>query len=238
MTANTATPNGSRELLRTLLALGTGFVCGAVIGLVVTAIGRLLAVAHPASAVWFTVLVVTALAALVGIGTAERAGTLDLVVLRRRFAGTMLLGGIALAVVLAGFSFLPSLQPGTTPDFLVVLGPAVAMLFFPVLLLTMGPRMAAAIFPEFGVRIAIAAILGAVSGWLLAFGPSAPLVPSYAIALAAGLAHAVGLTAAWSARLMGHHKSIAGVVVLVTVTAAILLAERTGSGTPLVIGSV
>lgn len=239
MTPIATPPRSAGSPRRAIAALAAGYFCGAAAALLVVAVGRIVAFAYPVSSVWLMVGIVTAAAAMIGFLVGERATATDPETLARRFGGAMLLGGFAVALVLAGLYALPVLQPTASPPFLVVLGPVAGLLFFPVLLVAMGPRMAASLASDRAVLVAVAASLGAATGWALVRGPAAPLTPPYAIAVAAILVEGVGLAAVWTSSRRSRHRSTAGLVVGLAVSTALLLAAQMGGdGSRLVIGSV
>lgn len=239
MTPITTPPRTESSPRRAVYALAAGYFSGTALALLVVAVGRVMAFAHPPSAIWFVVGAVAGLAAVTGFLVGERATATDAATLARRFGGAMLLGGFAAVLVLVGMHLLPVLQTTASPPFLVVVGPAVGLLFFPVLLLAMGPRFAAALAPDRARMTAVAATLGAVTGWALTRGPAAPLPPAYAIAWAAILAEGLGLVAIWSCSHRLRHRSTAGLIAGVAVSTALLLAvQMGGGGTSPAIGSV
>ena len=220
-------------------ALASSFAGAAAAALLVVGVGRLAGALHPGAAIWLWTGVVAGLGAATGIAVAQRAVATDSGTLLKRLAGAALLGGFAVTLVLLGFYGLPVLQPSVSPRFLSVVGPLAALLFFPVLLLAMTPRMAAAMAKDRPVSLVVVSILGAITGWGLVRTAEAPLPPLYAIALSAILVELIGLAAAWAASRRLLHRSATGLLVTVLAFAVFILAAELGRGGGMVaIGSV
>lgn len=219
-------------------ALIIAFSSGAAAGLLTIALGRIIAYVYPSEGVWTFVAVVAGLAAAVGIGVAERSRTNDPILSLRRLAGVLLLGGVASALVLLALYSLPMFRPTIFAMEVEVIGPVVGLLFFPMLLIAMGPRMVLNSSATHTGLITGAAIIGVIVGWALVRTPEALLTPTWAIAASGILLHGAGVVSAWSGELAVRRCSYVGLLAGATIFVSSLLAFRMNSELYFVIGSV
>ncbi len=217
-------------------AQAISFLSSAAAGLSVIAIGRIVAIVYPSGSVWSIVAVVAGIAAVVGFGVAERARTEDREVGVRRVAGVLLLGGIAVTLVLLSLYAMPFFRPTFVARDADVAGPIIGLLFFPVLLMSIAPRMIA---HDLSRSMGMATvILGALAGGALTAVPVGILAPAWALAAAVLALQGAGVAAAWPLQASRRGRSFLSVLALGTVGLSSSLAFLMSSELYFVIGSV
>jgi len=198
------------------------FLNGMAAALLVLGLGRVVGFVNPGGAVWSIVALTAGLAAVVGFGIASLLAF-------RRIASVQLLAGVAVALILGALYLLPVFRS--------VAGPVVALMFFPMLLISTGTRLSLA---ENGVSFLSSgfAIVGVLAGAALVWSSEAPLTPAWGIALASVLLHIAGLIALSAQYDAGRRWHVLGTVAGVTALTSSLLASVMTSELFFVIGSV
>lgn len=219
-------------------ALVIAFASGSAAGLFVVSIGRIVAYVFPGEGSWTYVAVVSGVAAVVGFGIAERAVSQSAQLIRRRAAGMLFLAGISMLLVLIALYVLPVFRSTTVASASDVVGPVIGLMFFPVMLISMGPRVAAASHAGGAVIVAGASILGIIAGWSLCYAPDALISPVWGVSAAALALHGAGLAALWPFRIEGRNRSLIGAIVASTAVISSILASLMNSALFFVIGSV
>jgi len=158
---NSPAPSYPRELSRRVAWLAA-FIPAMTTAMTVLALGGLFVGAGPPRGLWPIVVGITFIAALIGHRIAGRVSP-DVPPMRR-YAAAMLLGGIAQALIPVGAYLLSPIDISPANPILGVLGPAAALLFFPGILVAMGPRFALASAPGAPNRGVLAIVLGVVTG--------------------------------------------------------------------------
>ncbi len=176
-------------LRRSTIAVSNGLA----VGLLVVGVGRIVAYVHPGGTVWSAVAVTAGISAVLGFGLAERARLDDAQLGARRLGSVQLLAGVAVTLVLGGLYFLPVFRSVAVAEWADIVGPVFALLFFPMLLISTGVRLSLTT-GQGSMLLSVLTISGVVGGWALVHSPEALFTPAWAIAVAAILLHAAGLT--------------------------------------------
>jgi uncharacterized membrane protein len=217
-------------------ALMVAFCGGISAGLFVVGLGRIAAFANPSSSVWSIVAIVAivaGVASVVGFGLAERSKLGDPALKMQRSGGVLLLGGFAMLLVLLALYLLPVFRATLVVPESDMAGPILGLVFFPMLLIAMGLRMAT---NGANGLVSGVAIIGMIAGWVLVGQSGAPLTPSWGIAGAAVGLHLAGLLALSTAT--GRGLPILGILTGVIAVASSFLASGMNSELFFVVGSI
>ena len=212
-------------LRRSAIAFSNGMASA----LLVISLGRIVGFVNSGGAIWSIIAFTVGIALVIGLGIAERANAVDFIPAFRRLASVQLLAGLSVALVLAALYIFPMFRSVMVGEWIEVVGPLVALMFFPMLLISTGTGLS---LYEDGVSFFLSSIsvVGVVAGAFFVWSPEAPLTPAWGIVSSFVLLNFAGLIALSAQSVTGsrwHALSIiAGVIALTMSVLALMMTTK------------
>ena len=177
-------------LRRTAIAFSNGMASA----LLVVSLGRIVGFVNSGGAIWSIIALTAVITLVIGLGIAERANSVNIFPTSRRLASVQLLAGLSVAFVLAALYIFPMLRTIMVGEWIEVVCSLVALMFFPMLLISTGTWLS---LYEDGVSFISSsiAVMGVVVGVFFVWSPEAPLTPAWGIFSSFVLLNFAGLVA-------------------------------------------